>query len=138
MFATNVFGVVLMVAVCAVVSSEVYALLHAVHYAVKQQGSLVRRFEIGLARYEWASPALHETACVAAGREPAYRASVVFLVWAGALALLAFAVQPPLVVMLGAATLVAAAFGAASYGKAFLAHRSTVHEEILAWREATT
>jgi hypothetical protein len=138
MLAINVFGFVLMVAVFTVVSSEVYALLHSVHYASKAEGSFVRRFSIGLARYEWASPAFHETACVAAGREPAYRASVVLGVWAAAVALMAFAAQPPLVVTLGGATLVAAGFGAAAYGRAFVAHRAVVREEIVAWASAAT
>jgi hypothetical protein len=137
MFAMNVFGLVLMVAVFTVVSSEVYALLHAVHYASKAKGSFVRQFSIGSARYTWGSIVFHETACAAANKAPAYRASVVFLVWASAVALMASTLAVPMVVMLGSATLVAAGFATAAYGKAFVAHRIVVREEIMAWASAS-
>jgi hypothetical protein len=129
MFASNVFGFVLLAALMAVVSSEVYALLHAVHYAVKQGGG----WRVGMARYEWASPLLHERASADAGREPAYRASRVVGVFAAAATVMAFA-GASFYVAVGAAVLAACAFGAAAYGKAFVAHRSMVSKEIEEWR----
>ena len=132
MFANQVFGLVFLAAVMAVVSSEVYAALHALHYAVKQEGSLVRRAAIALARYEWASPLFHETACMAAERKPAYRASLVMAVFGAAAALMAYA-GAGMYVVGGAATLAAAGFGCVAYGKAFMAHRTAVREEIAAF-----
>ena len=113
----------------AVVSTEVYSVLHGLHYAVKEGGG----WRVALARYQWASPLFHEVASTDAGREPAYRASRVAGVFAAAVTMLAFA-GASLYVAVGAAVLVAASFGAAAYGRAFFAQRNLVNKEIEAWR----
>ena len=132
MFANQIFGLLFLAALMAVVSGEVCAALHAVHYAAKQEGSFVRRAAMALARYEWASLLFHETACVAAERKPAYRASLVMAVFGAAAALMAYA-GAGMYVVGGAATLAAVGFGSVAYGKAFMAHRTLVREEVAAF-----
>jgi hypothetical protein len=128
----SAFGMVFLAALMAVVSSEVYAALHGAHYAVKDGGG----WRVAVARYQWASPLWHEVAQREQGNSPAYRASRVVGVLGAAAAVLAFT-GASFYVAAGAAVLVAASFGAAAYGQAFVMHRATVQEEILAWREAT-
>lgn len=130
MFGNSVFGLVVLAALMAVVSTEFYSMLHGLHYAVKEGGG----WRVALARYQWASPLFHELASVDAGREPAYRASRVVGVFAAAVTVMAFA-GASFYVAGGAAVLVTASFGAAAYGKAFFAHRNLVSKEIEEWRE---
>ncbi len=131
MFANQVFGIVFLAALMYVVSSEVHSALHAVHYAVKQGGGS----RVGIARYVWASPLLHEVAQPEQGQDPAYRASRVVGVFGAAAVLMALA-GAPFYMASGAAVLVACAFGAAAYGKAFVAQRNLVRKEIMAWASA--
>lgn len=129
MFAINLFGIVFMAALAALVSSEVYAALYAVHFARKEGGG----WRVALARYQWSSVVFHELASVDAGRKAAYRASYVAGVWLAAAAALTLSVDAPFIVVLGVATLAAAGFGGAAYGKAFMHHRVAVRKEIEAY-----
>ena len=131
MFANQLFGLVFLAAVMAVVSSEVFSALHGIHYAVKEGGG----WRVALTRYQWASPLFHEVACSAAGREASYRASRVVGVFGAAAVLMGYA-GADMYVAGGAAVLAACAFGAATYGKAFVAHRTVVRQEIEAWASA--
>lgn len=129
MFAINLFGIVFVAALSALVSSEVYAALHAAHFAKKEGGG----WRVAMARYQWASAVFHELASVDAGRKAAYRASYVGGVWLAVAAALTLSVNAPFIVELGVATLAAAGFGGVAYGKAFLQHRVAVRKEIEAW-----
>jgi len=129
MFAINLFGIVFVAGLSALMSSEVYAALHAVHFARKEGGG----WRAAVARYQWASAVFHELAIVDAGRQVAYRASYVAMTWLAAAAAVTFSVDAPFIVALGVATLAAAGFGSVAYGKAFMQHRSAVREEIEAW-----
>jgi hypothetical protein len=129
MFAINLFGIVFMAALAALVSSEVHAALYAVHFARKEGGG----WRVALARYQWASPLWHEVASADAGHRAAYRASYVAGVWLVAAAALTLSVDAPFIVDLGVATLAAAGFGVVAYGKAFMQHRSMVRNEIEDW-----
>jgi len=124
----QVFGLVFLAALMAVVSSEVFSALHGIHYAVKEGGG----WRKGFTRYQWASPLFHEASARLQGEDPAYRASRIAGVFAGAAALLAFA-GAGFYVASGAAVLAAVVFGAAVYGKAFVAQRQAVRKEIEAW-----
>jgi hypothetical protein len=112
-----------------VVQAETYALLEAVAYARKQDGSLMRKIRLGGARYEWASVLWHETSV----ERPAYSISrplVLFLVTVfAAVALMDIAGLPgdgPLGMLMGLAVSIGYFFRA--YGASFTAHREHVAE----------
>jgi hypothetical protein len=135
MFAV-ISSVVVMAVAMAVVSSELYAALGAVGYAKRQAGSLVTRAKVAWARYEWASPLLHELAAHDAGVDPAYKASYAVAVFGGVLTALAvghFAGAlggMSAMEALGAATLTAGGFFGSAYGRAFMAHRERVERAV--------
>lgn len=129
-------GIAVMALVMGVVSSELYALLGAVSFAQKQVGSLVTRAKVAWARYEWASPMLHELAAHDAGVDPAYKASYAVAVFGGVLTALAVghfagALEGMSAMeALGAAALTAGGFFGSAYGRAFMAHRERVERAI--------
>lgn len=131
MFANQIFGIVFLAALMYVVSSEVHSALHAVHYAVKQGGG----WRVGMARYVWASLLFHEMAQREQGNNPAYRASSVVGVFGAAAALMAVA-GAGFYLASGAAVLAAVSYGAVAFGRAFVAQRSMVSQEISAWASA--
>ena len=128
----------MLVVVCAFISNEGYALLHAVGYARKMQGlSLLQRAYHGLARYQWASPCFHEVFMDRIGQRPAYRMSTALFAWGGAmtvgvLAVYAAGVQASVsaLVPMGAAMAVSAGFFIGAHGKAFIAQRAFVSNSI--------
>lgn len=129
-------GVVVMALVMSVVSSELYALLGAVGYARKQGGSLATQAKMALARYEWASPLLHELAAHDAGVDPAYKASYAVALFGGVLTALAVGHYAgalggmSAMEALGAAALTAGGFFGSAYGRAFMAHRERVERAV--------
>lgn len=134
MFAITFLSICFLAALMALVRAEVYAGLHAWHYASKHEGTLTSRAKVALARYQWASPAFHEVQRKGIGQKPAYRASLVMLVWLVTATLAAVMLDgAPMMLALGMATLVATAFGGATYGRAFIAHRASVQREIDAY-----
>src|SRR5437899_10492949 len=121
----------------ALVSSEVYALIHAVDFARKQSGGLARKAHIGLTRYEFASVVFHEAFAMAAEQTPAYRFSRAFGVFWGVLAAAVAAGMLGVVAVLpahafGAAALVSVGYFGFAYGAAFEAHRAKVNKAVLA------
>ena len=128
----------MLVVVCAFISNEGYALLHAVDYARKQQGlSPLQRARHGLARYQWASPCFHEVFMDRIGQRPAYRMSTALFAWGGAMTVGVLAVDAAGVqasvsalVPMGAAMAVSAGFFIGAHGKAFIAQRAFVSNSI--------
>lgn len=125
-FFTNM---VLAAVVLMVVQAETCAVLEAVAYASKLDGSLVRKLQIGAARYEWASVIWHETSV----EKPAYsilRPLALFVVTVfGAVAAMDIAglsSDAPLVVLMGLA--VSIGYFVQAYGASFAAHREHVAE----------
>jgi hypothetical protein len=115
--------------VMVVVQSEVYAMLEAVAYARKLEGTMVSKIRIGCARYEWSSAFWHETST----DEPAYSVSRplgLFLVTVfAAVAAMDFGgltVNPPLAVLMG--EVVSLCYFGWAYGASFAAHRAVVTE----------
>lgn len=115
--------------VLVVVQAEIYALLSAVAYARRLKGSLVRKLQIGSARYEWASVIWHE----ASVEKPAYSISrplALFLITVlTAVAVMDFGGMPadgPLALLMGLA--VSIGYFAKAYGASFAAHREYVAE----------
>lgn len=122
-------NMVLAAVVLMVVQAEVYAMLSAIAYARKMNGSVVRKLQIGSARYEWASVTWHETSV----DTPAYsimRPLALFLATVfGAVAAMDFAGLPgngPLVMLMGLS--VSGGYFAKAYGASFAAHREYVAE----------
>lgn len=120
---------VLAAVVLMVVQAETYAMLEAVAYARKLDGSLVRKLQIGAARYEWASVIWHGMSV----EKPAYsimRPLALFVVTVfGAVAAMDIAGLPsdaPLVVLMGLA--VSIGYFIQAYGASFAAHREHVAE----------
>lgn len=112
-----------------VVRAETYAMLEAVAYARKLNGSLARKLQIGGVRYEWASVIWHETSV----EKPAYsimRPLALFVVTVfGAVAAMEIAglrSDGPLVVLMGLA--VSIGYFVQAYGASFAAHREQVAE----------
>ena len=104
-------------------------MLEAVAYARKLNGSLVRKLQIGGARYEWASVIWHETSV----EKPAYsimRPLALFLVTVlGSMAAMDFGlgvVDAPLALLMGLA--VSGGYFVKAYGASFAAHREHVAE----------
>ena len=130
-FVTNM---VLATVVLMVVRAETYAMLEAVAYARKLNGSLVRKLQIGGARYEWASVLWHETAMPSQGLKAAYS-----IMWPLALGMATFVsilaamffellpADPSLAFMLG--TLTGVGFFGVAYGPSFAASRANVAEQ---------
>ncbi|MBZ2208585.1 hypothetical protein [Massilia soli] len=126
---TTITNMVLTALALVVVRAETYALLEAVAYARKLNGSLVRKLQIGSARYEWASIIWHERSV----EKPAYsimRPLALFIATVfGAVAAMDFAGLPgnsPLVMLMGLA--VSGGYFAKAYGASFVAHRQSVAE----------
>jgi hypothetical protein len=122
-------NMVLAAVVLIVVQAETYAILQAVAYARKLNGSLPRKVQIGCVRYEWASVIWHETSV----EKPAYsimRPLALFLVTVvGAIAAMDFAGlrgNGPLAMLMGLA--VSGGYFVKAYGASFAAHRAHVAE----------
>lgn len=127
----------MLVVACAFISNEGFALLHAVRYARKLQGSLLQRARHGLARYQWASPCFHEVFMDRIGQPPAYRMSTALFAWGGAMAVGVLAVYAAGVqgsvsalVPMGAAMAVSASFFVGAHGRAFMAQRTFILNSI--------
>lgn len=122
-------NMVLAAVVLVVVRAETYAMLEAVAYARRIDGSLARKFRVGSARYEWASVIWHETSV----GKPTYsimRPLALFLATVfGVVALMDVAGLPgdgPLAVLMGLA--VSIGYFVQAYGASFAAHREQVAE----------
>lgn len=129
-----VTNMVLTAVVLMVVQAETYAMLEAVSYARKRDGTLMRKIRLGSARYEWASVLWHETSMPSQGLKPAY--SIMWPLALGTatfwsvLAAMFFEVlpfDPNLAFMLG--TLAGVGFFGVAYGPSFAASRADVAEQ---------
>lgn len=122
-------NVVLASVALMVVQAETYAMLEAVAYARRIDGSLARKFRVGSVRYEWASVIWHETSV----EMPAYsitRPLALFVATVfGAVTGMEFAGLPgngPLTIFMGLA--VSGGYFVKAYGASFVAHREHVAE----------
>ncbi len=131
MFVIEIVGfMVLAAVVLMVVQAEVYAMLHAVAFARKWDGSLAQKLLVGGKRYEWASVIWHETTRV----QPAYSVIYTMVVWFGTFLAVGTAMEYgalPFDAALAASVSVLAATGffGVAYGEAFGAHREKIAAE---------
>jgi hypothetical protein len=129
----SMFAIIAMMVAAAivmlVVQSEVFAMLSAVAFARKLEGTMASKIRIGCARYEWSSAFWHETS----SDEPAYsigRPLALFIATTVAATVAmdfgGVEVDGSVAVLMG--EVVSLFYFAWAYGASFAAHRAVIAE----------